>query len=290
VQPSGADIRFADASGERLLPFEVEEFDRARQRLVAWVKVPELATGPQMVAYLYYGNLKAAAAVNAQPVWDAHYEAVWHMNPRKVAQDGVLADSTTHAHAGILRNMHSSSVDTARGIAFDGRGGSIEVADWPGLRSAGDWTVEFSIQHAPTKKRNFAILDHGDAVALNLYLHNEGFLVVERRNEGRISEIGLSRELIPPSEWVMVVVTRTRHHVRLATDGVTRSAYPVDPEFTDSGDTAPLKIGIGRLGPFDGRLAELRISRGIARSADWILASFRSQAGSFVEVGAPESR
>ena len=290
VQPSGSDIRFADSSG-RLLPFEIEEFDVARRRFVAWVKVPELATGPQTVAYLYYGNQRSAAAVNAEPVWDDQYEAVWHLNPRVVTRDGVIADSTGHDHTGRMPAAQTSAADGDRGISFGGGGAAIEIADWPGLHSAeGDWTVEFWIRPAPLNKRNFGLLQHGSAGTFHLYLHNGGFLVLERRNDGGTTETSLSREQIPPSEWTAVTLSRTRHHLRLALNGVAHSAYRVTPDFMDGAVTAPLRFGVGPQGPLDGRLAEVRITRGLARSADWVLASFRSQAESFTQRGAPEAR
>jgi hypothetical protein len=291
VQPSGGDIRFADASGQ-LLPLEIEEFDPGRQRLVAWVRVPQLATGPQTLGYLYYGNAQAELAPNAEPVWDAHYEAVWHLNPRQLARDGFLSDSSGHGHAGMRRGAQASIDDPEPGISFDGRGAAIEVANWPGLRSPlGDWTVEFLIRPAPLNKRNFGLLRHGDAGAFHLYLHNGGFLVLERRNDTGASETSLSKEQIPQSEWTSVALTRTRQHLRLALNGVTASAYRVTPEFTDGAmPPAPLTLGVGPHGPLEGRLAEVRVSKGIARSADWTLATARSQAPSFVTLGRRETR
>lgn len=290
IQPYGNNIRFADASG-RLLPFEIEEFDRTRQRLVAWVRIAELTVGPQTAAYLYYGNRDAPAAVNAEPVWDADYEAVWHLNPRASARNAVIADSSGHGYDGILRGAQASAEDMADGISFERKTAAIEVADWPGLQSSrGDWTVEFLIRPAPLDKRNFGLLQHGSAGVFHLYLHNGGFLVLERRNGGTTTETSLSREQIPSSEWTAVTLSRTRHHLRLALNGVAQSAYRVTPDFTDGAQTAPLRFGVGPHGSLDGRLAEVRITRGLARSADWVLASFRSRSGSFTQMGAPESR
>ena len=288
VQASGADIRFTDAQGQHLLPFEIEEFDPVRRRMIAWVKVRELTPGPQTIGYLYYGKTNAPAVVGSEPVWDAQYEAVWHMNPRRAARDGVLSDSSPHGHHGRLRGLHPSATDIGRGIPFDGLEAAVEIETWPGLRPAtNDWTMEFWIKHAPLKGRNFNILEHL-AGGLNLFLHNEGYLVVKGANLDH--SVVFVEEPVPQSVWTAVAITGTRRHVRIAVNGVAQSVSPVDPNYRDEA-TAPLRIGgVGAYGPLEGRLSEIRLSRGVARTADWLLARFRSEAGSFIEIGAAEQR
>jgi hypothetical protein len=289
VQASGADIRLTDSGGQRLLPFEVEEFDRARERFIAWVRLPQLPTGPGTVAYLYYGNPNAASAVNQEPVWDDQYEVVWHMNPRRTAVDGAIADSTGRGRSAVLHNITVNGTDDGRGIPFDGVSGWAEIPHWPGLASTnGDWTIELSMKPAPKAKRNFELLEHGSAGIFNLYLHSSAYLVLERKNGDQLSEVGFSNEHLEDDRWTAVTLSRARRHLRIAVDGTAHRGYPVPTFFPDSAVDAPLKVGLGAYGRFEGRLAEVRISRGVARSADWTLASFRCFDPSFVTFGMSE--
>ena len=77
---SGADLRFADASGN-LLASEVDTWDTNGVSLV-WVKVPSLTADTKITAY--YG-WDFAPVVDSSAVWTGNgYVGVWHLNESSV--------------------------------------------------------------------------------------------------------------------------------------------------------------------------------------------------------------
>jgi hypothetical protein len=86
----GSDIKFTTIEGTKLA-HEIESYDKATGRLIAWVRVPQvLATGTEL--YMYYGNSMASAQANPAGVWDSQYLAVWHLSD---PAGGNVADSTS---------------------------------------------------------------------------------------------------------------------------------------------------------------------------------------------------
>ena len=85
-QSDGDDIRFTDADGRTLLPYEREDY-RVRSGSGSgnfWVKVPTIkasgsGNGSGATIYLYYGKADAADGQDATNVWDASFEGVWHL-------------------------------------------------------------------------------------------------------------------------------------------------------------------------------------------------------------------
>ncbi|HXG55440.1 MAG TPA: DUF2341 domain-containing protein [Vicinamibacterales bacterium] len=153
-----------------------------------------------------------------------------------------------------------------------------------------DWTVEFRVYPNPLNGRNYGLFEQGPPGAFNLYLHNGRYIVLERQNGARLSEVGFAVERIEPSTWTYVALERTRHHLRIALHGRPGEAHLVVPSFTHPILTGPMKFGAGRYGPLDGRLSEVRISKGVARSADWLLATNASLSADFVRKRAAEWR
>lgn len=91
--PNGADLRFADATGE-LLPHEIDTWDPYGTSLV-WVKVPSLSATTVITACYGYKGEDPIPAVTASDVWDNGYVAVWHLNADSTAT--TQTDSTANA-------------------------------------------------------------------------------------------------------------------------------------------------------------------------------------------------
>lgn len=77
--PTGADIRFADATGGQQLDHEVESYDGATGALVAWVGVNTISDTTPTELYLYYGDAGCGQAVDPAGVWDGDFRGVWHL-------------------------------------------------------------------------------------------------------------------------------------------------------------------------------------------------------------------
>ena len=92
---TGNDLRFFDPSGKEY-SYEIETFDLAANRLVAWVKVPSLDANTTFSAY--WGNPSLAEyppdySINGN-VWSSSYRGVWHMRP--TVESSILSDSTSY--------------------------------------------------------------------------------------------------------------------------------------------------------------------------------------------------
>jgi len=93
--PSGADLRFTDAGGTRIIPSEIDQWNPNGESTV-WVQVPALS-GTNTTIWAYWGNSSATTALPGTNVWVPQpweglpaYDAVYHL------KEGALpfADST----------------------------------------------------------------------------------------------------------------------------------------------------------------------------------------------------
>jgi hypothetical protein len=92
---TGNDLRFFDPAGKEY-PYEIETFDLAANRLVAWVKIPFLDANTSFSAY--WGNpslaeFPPAYSINGE-VWSSGYRGVWHMRPN--SGTSILTDSSSY--------------------------------------------------------------------------------------------------------------------------------------------------------------------------------------------------
>jgi hypothetical protein len=84
----GEDIVFTSIDGTSILPFQIERFEPASGKLLAWVRC-ETLSAQHNEFYLYYGKAEATAESSKNTFADP-YRAVWHFN-RGFQTDGVTA-------------------------------------------------------------------------------------------------------------------------------------------------------------------------------------------------------
>jgi hypothetical protein len=83
ASPTGGDLRFTDAGGYVLLPYEIDEWNTNGSSRV-WVRVPQLAT-PNDFIWAYWGNPAAAAPpawTTNGSVWSSDHYLVWHLKEK----------------------------------------------------------------------------------------------------------------------------------------------------------------------------------------------------------------
>ncbi|MFA5101701.1 MAG: DUF2341 domain-containing protein, partial [Candidatus Thermoplasmatota archaeon] len=95
AQADGDDILFTDASGMKL-NHEIETYQSATGRLIAWINIPVLASQTDTDLYLYYGNSVSGNQQNPQGTWNAEYLMVHHME-----ETGNILDSTSNGLHGV---------------------------------------------------------------------------------------------------------------------------------------------------------------------------------------------
>src|SRR3974390_3039492 len=88
AKEDGGDLRFVAADDKTPLKHHVEKYDSLLGEALVWVSVPDLKPGAKNEIWLYYGNPKAPAAVDAKGTYDADTVLVYHFADRGTpAQD-----------------------------------------------------------------------------------------------------------------------------------------------------------------------------------------------------------
>jgi hypothetical protein len=79
ASPTGGDLRFTDASGSLLIPFEIDEWNTNGTSSV-WVSVPSISTSSDSI-WAYWGNHSPSAQPQSSSVvWlNANYQIVYHL-------------------------------------------------------------------------------------------------------------------------------------------------------------------------------------------------------------------
>jgi hypothetical protein len=129
VNPSGADLVVADASGNK--------FDRELVFIDVSGQDAEMYFGPAPVVsgfdtdfYVYYDNISGMETNNSAAVWPSgQYVAVYHMEPAGV--NGIeIPDSSWYQHTGYTYNNGVFTLSTTNTITEDGyRGSAIYLTD-----------------------------------------------------------------------------------------------------------------------------------------------------------------
>jgi len=93
AQNDGDDIVFTDNTEVTHLNHEIEYYDGATGRLVAWVNVTSISHSSNTSIFMYYGNAAASNQENVTDTWHTNYDCVYHM---KMDVNSNLSDSTAN--------------------------------------------------------------------------------------------------------------------------------------------------------------------------------------------------
>ena len=270
IKAGGADIRFVDSDGT-LLNHEIEDWNDGAETAKVWVKVPQINAGSNTdYIRLYYNNTAASDAQNAAGVWDANHVGVWHMNETGT---GTRYDATSNNNDGTPQNYEGDEA-TANG-KIDGADEFDAVNDEISIPVGGSYsTFTTSMWVYPTNPASWGTLIGKD-------LNN----VIDMRGSGAggnawkwcyyDSGSYYANSLLTQNDWNFVTVVRSGSSVTFYLNGNNDGSASVSTNmaFDWIGNNASDEA-------FGGMIDEVRISN-IARSADWIEASFLSQNGTF---------
>jgi hypothetical protein len=98
ARADGWDLLFTDSDETTKLDHEIESFNNGSGVLVAWVRIPApgITNGTDKTIYLYYGYPTVPAdQQNVNGVWNANYEAVWHLKEDPSDTAPQMNDSTS---------------------------------------------------------------------------------------------------------------------------------------------------------------------------------------------------
>jgi hypothetical protein len=300
AQASGNDILFTDSSGINKLNHEIETYNSATGRLIAWVQVPSVSPAADTVIYMYYGNSAAGNQQNQTLVWDANYQGVWHLVNGATLS---AADSTSNGNNGIISNATAATGEIDGGARFNGGNAWVDLGGGAGLRITGPITAEawMNVTGWPANGYPEGLLGMGYSYASGW----TGWMLETSTDNGGnhylswTSSNGTPHGVTSPS----TLATGTWHHLVGAFDGSTWTMYLDGVANGSSADhTAPVNTGddvvagglstngFGTIFVFNGLLDELRISN-TARSSGWIATEYNNQLnpGAFVNVGAAQT-
>ncbi|MEE9602617.1 MAG: DUF2341 domain-containing protein, partial [Thermoguttaceae bacterium] len=291
----GADVRFTDAITGAELKYEFETWDAAADTATVWVKVPRIDAGSATDYIHVYYNYDGTATydqttADEQAVWDTNYKGVWHLDEDVVDEQttaGVHIDST-----GTNNGDQAGNVEGAGQIA-DGQ--VFDDTDWIVVNDAADdidvtkgtvsaW-IELNTTSGDSAVFN-SFFDGSNNIHLRWDVSSDAFLIKYEAG-GVVSKVETAGGAIIDHG------DGKKHLVTLTWD----KAADEMKAFIDGTQVGTTQTGLGNWSgtlteaaigatsndhtkEFDGMIDEVRLSD-IARSPDWIEASYLSQNGSF---------
>lgn len=281
AQDDGDDILFTSSDQTTKLSHEIESFNGTTGVLVAWVKIPSLATSG--VIYMYYGNATCASQQDVANVWDTNYKAVWHLKETSGGA-GAIKDSTSNANN--LTDTGSPTLNATGfvgpAVSFDGTNDYLQIV---GMSSPGTpLTIEFFAK--PNSSTPIGMFDTAPGrsdVARNCPSGN-----VEWWNTSPAVKLGLSA-----TTWVHLSFVYRFSGTRII-DWYKNGAAQTSGTGSTSTTLAWTNLTFGNIngggtGWYAGFLDEIRVSNS-ARSADWIATEYNNQndPGSFYSLAGEE--
>ena len=289
------------SDGETLLKYERERHDNSNQVAEYWVKIPSVSGSSDTDFYIYFGKSDASDGADPTNVWDSNFKGVWHMKDYTTSQ---VNDSTSNAHNS-TKKAANEPIETNGKIAkaqdFDGTNDYItapQSTDWD--MGAGDFTIEFWIYREGTQRSS--IWGSGSSVTaytiwidvnsvgtqkLGIWASSNGtsWNLINADSGGN----GICSTTINQTTWYHVIYERIGTTWRVYLNG------SLEKELTGiSGTVYAINSTweIGRQGSYgylmNGLIDELRVSKGIGRSAAWIKASYNSGNDSLLSYGSEE--
>lgn len=283
-----ADLIFSpNTDGSDPYDFEVEKYDAATGELVAWVRLPTLASDADTVLYILYGRSSVTTSQeNITGVWDGNFEAVYHL----AETSGTFYDSTGNHDGTDAVSAAGKDGQIGNGQEFDKTDDRISMDAMGGLQ---DFTYEAWVRPVDVVGDKMMIQTGNGFFRVN---DDDVYIGVwdGRAGTGASHEVTVAETLIAGT-WVRLMLTVTAAEYCIVYKNGS-SIYGATPGTGSSGSTYNNgKLGCRhRTSPssdfydwFGGEQDEVRISK-VVRSANYDLATYNNQysPSTFYTVGA----
>lgn len=288
ASPTGGDLRFADASGTRALPFEIDEFNDINGVSTIWVQMPRLS-GTNDFIWAYWGNPAGTSlpsyATNGATWLPAAfenlpgYQIVYHLKESALPfADSTLQHPATNGVATVPTNGMVGTAGTFGGFAWldagtNDVGDAFTLSAWVNIPPG-----TLDIDSIWVNKRG-GFSQPGFALFVNTYQNLDQKIDFATGNGTAGNESTTSAGTVPFGSWHLVTVAanRTNHTAQFYLDGagvLTSSSILTDfPTLND------LRLGIYLDNAFDfrGAMDEARVQSGVT-SSNWVWASWATVA------------
>ncbi len=269
TKPDGSDFRVVAGDDKTPLKFHFEKYDPQNQMALLWVRVPQITGGSKTDKILvYYGNADAAAAADVPGTYDASQVLVlqfdeaagppvdltaYKNNP--TASTAVLTPASLIGGGARFTGKESITIPAMQSLRLLPNQG-LTVSAWLRIEQAQQSVV-------------FSLSDQGKTIELAI---DGAKLVVRAALDGPTVTIAPTTD-VSLSQWHHVAVTAGAGKLTLYIDGVAAGSAPVTLQELGGN----LTIGAAGGSRFlSGDVDEFEVSK-VARSAEWIRASARSQ-------------
>jgi len=292
AQASGQDIRFMDSDtcpGDGTpLKHEIEKWDQVGEDAWVWVKVPQIdANSATDFIYIFYGNATAADGQDPPNVWDTNFKMVLHENE---AAGDALDSTSNNCDGPIIGTMTRTSTSKINGGVECSAAGGFAGASLDPLKMTGNKTLQVWIEpDAAATGFLFACYKATPSYdGYGLYFHDVGSVqkIAFYTNTGGGWKYNTTA--VPLNEFHLIHAVHDGTNIRFYYDGVADGVQVVGAgSGTNTGNNRLYENTISGE-RFDGKTDEMRASN-IARSADWILADFKTQSETLQTYGPEEA-
>jgi hypothetical protein len=286
ASPAAGDLRFTDASGTRVIPHEIDEWNPGGVSSV-WVQVPRLS-GTNDSIWAYWGNpadtVLPATSTNGA-VWIPaafealpQYDLVWHLKQSGFPfADSTLSYPSTNGIAPASTNGIVGAGGFYSGIpyldaGFVNLGNAFTLNAWLNLSPVSD------IQTVWANKVG-GFVANGFALYVNSYQTSDQKIHLETGTGSAGQEATSSAGVVSPGQWHLLTaaIDQGVGQARLYVDGVDVTASgSIRTDFAITNDVILGRFADGNFG-FHGYLDEARIRAG-TNSPNWIWASYMTVA------------
>jgi biopolymer transport protein ExbB len=267
---NGRDIRFLK-DDKTALKHQVEKVDAFNELGLVWVRLPEVRGGVSTDDFwLYYGNANAPDGSDGKGLYDTPQALVYHF----VEGETLPQDATAYAtHAADSKTSIDPGGWIGAAAKFSGAG-PITVSPVPQLTIAPDKGWTFSAWVKIDQPQTAASILEAKDGENGLSLAINGTALSAKWAGSNPAETAPAN--LTPGKWQHVSVVARSDKLELYLDGLLAGSAnialaAVNPKLT---------IGQGYIGSLD----EVQVAS-VARSADWIKLSFRTQSPDFAVLG-----
>ncbi len=253
----GEDIVFTQEDGMTIIPFQIERFEPATGKLLAWVRFDSLSQNKH-TAWMYYGKSDALAYSNNK-TFEKPFEAVWHMNR------GIQSDATMPL-AGEYRGIKDEEGRFAAAkefFAYDGSHAKFELKNE--LNIHGELTVSAWVKTEAKSWDQTIVSTASRDGGFSLYIDAAGkpvFGITDKLGRFISTAKYETSNALENNKWCQItaVYSNAADSIIVYLNGKRNSAIYTNLELAPGKDLFIGSMTSGNKGFFNGLIDELRIA------------------------------